>query len=115
MDAHPGAEPAEIAAILRANGVPHAGRAVALVPMAFGRRLLDGMVTASPSAIEDGREIVLAEDPIYAAAAWIARTAEGSAAVLPVGMRSAEVRVVNDALHRGSQPEDLVLGPPVLA
>lgn len=115
LDAHPGADPAELVSILRANGVPQADRAVALVPVAFGRQLLDGMVAASPSAIEDGREIVLAEDPIFAAAAWIARTAEGSAAVLPVGMRSAEVHVVNDAMHRGSKPEDLVLAPPVLA
>jgi hypothetical protein len=64
---------------------------------------------------EGCREIVLAAEPVFAAAAWIARTVDGRTAVLPVGMQSPEVQAVNAALHRGWAAEDIVLDPPLLA
>jgi len=114
LDDRPGADDGELAAFLQDHGVPRAERALTLVRIAFGRRLLDGIGAPTPSALEDGREIVLASDPVFAAAAWIARTVDGSGAVLPVGMQSPEVQVVNAALHGGSAAEDIVLDPPVL-
>jgi hypothetical protein len=114
LDDRPGADDRELATLLQDQGVPCADRALALVRIAFGRRLLDGIGAPPPSAVEEGREIVLAAEPVFAAAAWIARTADGSEAVLPVGMQSPEVQAVNAALHRGSAAEDIVLAPPVL-
>jgi hypothetical protein len=115
LDDRPGADDTELAQLLRDHGVPRAGRALALVRIAFGRRLLDGIGAPTPAAFECGREIVLAAEPVFAAAAWIARTVDGRGAVLPVGMQSPEVQAVNAALHSGSAAEDIVLDPPLLA
>jgi hypothetical protein len=115
LDDRPGACDGELEALLQDQGVPRAGRALTLVRIAFGRRLLDGIGAPTPSAVEGGRDVELGADPVFAAAAWIARTVDGRCAVLPVGMQSPEVQAVNAALHRGSAAEDIVLGPPVLA
>ncbi|MFC5235426.1 hypothetical protein [Pseudonocardia zijingensis] len=96
---------------LRAAGVPHAERAVALLPIAFGRLLLDGLVTLPATFFDGDREVAFADEPLYVAAAQLARTQRQPADIDPIALRSAEVRAVNQALHAGSQPETLVLAP----
>lgn len=118
--ANPDADDAALVALLRAAGLPHADRAVTMLPLAFGRRILDGLVDLPATCVEvdaggrPRRSGPLADDPIYAAADQIAR-AEGSRDDAErIGLRSAEVRAVNQALHAGAKPEDLVLSPPTL-
>ena len=111
FDANADAGDAEVAEVLRRAGLPRSGHAVAMVPLAFGRRMLHGVVEAPPTYVEvDGRgkrlrEGALADDPIFAAADQLART-ESSASDVPVALRSAEVRAVNQAVKHGKRPRD---------
>jgi hypothetical protein len=110
--ARPDAAPADLVADLQRAGVPHADRAVALLPIAFGRLVLDGLV-ALPATFHDGqREIPFAEDPLYRAAEELARTQVRHGDIDDIAFRSAEVAAVNQALNAGSRPEDLLLTPP---
>jgi hypothetical protein len=94
--------------------VPAAERIVAFLPIAYGRRLLDGLVELPATFLVGGREHRLTDDPIYAAADHLARTEATKADVGAIGMRSAEVSVFNQALNAGSNPADLLLSPPIL-
>ncbi len=100
----PDASHDELVAQLRKLGVPHASRACALLPIAFGRRILERLVELPPAP----------NDPLYTVAAAFARDA-GRDQVKVIGLRSAEVNAVNQALHAGSKAENLMLSPPVFA
>jgi hypothetical protein len=112
--AHPDAADGELVEFLKAAGVPAAERVVAFLPIAYGRRLLDGLVELPATFLVGGREHRLTDDPIYAAADHLACTEATKADVGAIGMRSAEVSVVNQALNAGSNPADLLLSPPIL-
>jgi Family of unknown function (DUF6348) len=104
---------AEILARLESQGVAGwlAQRLVFFLPLAFGRRVLPG-VQLSGEYDSQGTLRGLDSDPLYAAALERASQAN-RAEVERIGLRSAEVNAVNNALHAGSQLEDLVVGPPV--
>lgn len=103
-----------------------AGRAVALVPLAFGRVLLGTLgvrsaATAVLRSVRTGEDTPfrLEDDPIYVQARQLAETAYARGAMereefAAVALRSAEVDAVNQALQAGSRPEDLQGSPPVL-
>jgi hypothetical protein len=110
---------------LRSEGfsLADAERAIAFVPIAFGRRCL----AADPPEYQPGFEIrdldsgrskssALADEPLYRAAeeeavAWqIARSQDE---FLRVATRSAELGVVLQLTQDGSRPSDLVLTEPV--
>jgi hypothetical protein len=113
-------------AAVRAAGVPAslAAEVVAFVPIAFGRALLDGMAVefspeyATPGTAAGRTAGPLADHPVYAAAA--ARAAEmlarqeGRGAFVDTAVWSAELAAVNEALHAGSDPANLVAGPPLV-
>jgi hypothetical protein len=110
--ANPDVGDGELIEILEEAGLPHAARAVMMLPLAYGRRILDGLVTVPPTYFDGDRELVLADDAIFAAADRLARTEASRADLDRVGLRSSEVDAVNQALHKGSKPEGLVLSPP---
>jgi len=97
----------------------------ALMPIAFGRELMDGMgVEFSPEYAapgSDGEVRIagsLAEHPVYAAAAALAAgmvaNRQGGEDFVSVAVWSAEFAAVNEALNAGSNPADLVSAPPVI-
>jgi|GEM_PF-1782772 len=114
------------AAIVRA-GVPPAVAAevVAIMPIAFGRVVLDGMGIefspdyATPESAAEGRAAgSLVEQPMYVGAHMMAsgmmgRQAGGDALV-STALWSSEFSAVNQALNAGSNPSDLVVGPPLI-
>jgi len=104
----------ELVEILRGAGVPHAHHACVMVPLAFGRQILEGLVTLPPTYVVDGAEKALAEDPCYVAAREYARHASREQ-LERIGLISSEVNAVNQALHAGSKPENLIVGSPVMA
>jgi len=112
---NPDASDADVADLLVRNGVPSgvATRAVAFLPLAFGRRLLRGLITIPDAFVVDGREVPLASEPLYAIAEALAEHA-GREHIERIGLRSGEFNAVNQALNAGSKPEDLVLGAPYL-
>lgn len=114
FDANPEATDDELADMLAEAELPNAVRAVLMLPLAYGRRILDGLVTVSPTYFDGDRELVLADDPLFAAAAHLAQTEATRADLERVGRRSSEVDAVNQALHAGSEPADLVLSPPMM-
>ena len=112
---NPNATDANVAELLERNGFPRglATRAVAVLPLAFGRRLLRDLVALSDSFVVDGREQPLASEPLYVLAQqWAERV--GREQIEHIGLRSAEFVAVNDALNAGSKPEDLMLSTPQL-
>lgn len=113
--ANPDVGDGELVQILEDAGLPHAARAVLMLPLAYGRRILDGLVAVAPTYFDGDRELVLADDPIFAAAERLARTEASRADLDRIGLRSSEVDAVNQALHHGSKPEDLELSPPVMS
>lgn len=118
--ANPDAGDGELTEILAAAGVPRAGHVVAMLPLAYGRRILDGLVElpATFCEIDDAgavaRESALADDPIFAAADRIARDEASRKDVERIGMASSEVNAVNAALHAGAEPKNLVMSPPMM-
>jgi hypothetical protein len=110
----PTAENAELVAALTAQGIPHGDLAVIWLPIAYGRRVLDGVVQLSPNYAVDGQEYPLAADPVFAAADRLARAEATQSDIQLIGLRSPEVAAVNEALNAGSQPEDLLLSPVTL-
>ncbi|HEY0254657.1 MAG TPA: DUF6348 family protein [Kofleriaceae bacterium] len=107
---NPAASDDAIAALLVGAGVPSAWRAIAMLPLAFGRRLLAG-ATLSETYIDGETEHVLADDPLYAAAVSLAAT---STDIEAIGLRSSEVDAANQALHKGGTLEHLVFSPPFM-
>ncbi|MDQ3034902.1 MAG: DUF6348 family protein [Myxococcota bacterium] len=109
----PGGDDQDIRAQLEGAGVEPwlAQRLVVWLPVAFGRRLLDG-VAFSDECIGDPGIARLGADPTFVAAA--ARAARATRDEMStIAMRSAEVRAVNAALHArpSAQLEDLQPGP----
>lgn len=105
---------------------PHdASRAVAFVPLAFGRVLLRSLgVTFDDAALIETngqrREVQLSSEPVFAEATRLAEDAftQGTLSkelFTAVAMRSAEVAAVNAALNAGHPAQSLVTAPPVLA
>jgi len=90
-----------------------AERLVAFLPLAFGRRLLTG-VRLSDQFLDGPVERALADEPVYAAAAARAATADRRE-LERIALRRSEVDAVNQALHRGSRMEDLEGGPAALS
>ena len=112
---NPNATDTDVAELLERNGFPRglATRAVAFLPLAFGRRLLRDLVTLSDSFVADGREAALASEPLYVIAEqWAERV--GREQIEHIGLRSAEFVAVNEALNAGRKPEELTLGTPQL-
>jgi len=105
---NPDAKHEELVELLSAVGMPHADHAVAILPIAFGRQLLEGLVTLPASYHIGDREIAYSDDPIFVAARELAAAASRREIEL-IGLRSAEVHAVNQALNAGSQPADLVV------
>ena len=101
-----------------------AGRAVALVPLAFGRVLLErvGVTLASRAIVQrtssdEQTELELASDPLYVAAlehAYDVHNLGPRDLFEALALRSAEVAAVNEALHNGSRADELQVAPPVL-
>ena len=106
--AYPQASHAELVAILDSIELPFPTHACAMVPLAFGRQLLEGIVKLSSTYQQADREVAFADDLLYVAARARARSASKQE-IETIGLRSAEVNAVNQALNAGSKPEDLVL------
>jgi hypothetical protein len=83
------------------------------LPLAFGRRVLDG-VAVSDTFVDERGSHRLSDDPVYP---WLAERAAMAdrAEIERIGLRSSELSAVNQALHAGSRLEDLVLGPVALS
>jgi hypothetical protein len=113
---HEGTEPPEddeVRARLRAAGMHDwlAERLITFLPLAFGRRVLPGVALAG--TFNDGGTVrPLASEPVFLAAAAAAEVADRDD-IERIGLRSAEVHVVNEALHAGSRMADLSVGPVV--
>ena len=100
---------------LVAGGFPRglASRAVVFLPLAFGRRILRGLVKLPDTFVTDGRERPLASEPMFAIAEKLAADA-GRESIGRIGPGSAEVRVVNKVLNAGLKLDDAMLSPPHL-
>jgi hypothetical protein len=108
----------EIYDAMAAAGVPEvlADRAYKFTQVAWGRAYLDGMgIDFLPDysyTTVDGREegeALLAEEPCYVAAMRLVPRYQRTPAFERLALTSAEVLTVNDALERGSRPEDLTI------
>ena len=116
---------ADLEKVMVARGVDAADAAllVALVPLAFGRRLLEvagvelplsdeAVVVEGPERTE--RRFRLEDDPIFAEAAWLAEEGTYSKGqFLAVARRSAEVRAFEQLAEKGDLAE-LELTAPVI-
>jgi len=100
-----------------------AANAVRFVPLALGRAILlggMGMALSDSYLLVNGderTEKALESEPFFAEAVRLAPAlgAEFGIDVLSaVGLQSSEVQAVNEALHAGAQPEDLVASMPVV-
>ena len=99
-------------------------RALEFIPLAFGRNFLGGMGMQFPDTYRRvdarGREVLrkkLVFEPLFMDASMRAPLVlmqQGQDAYTAVVLRSSEVRAVNQALHAGSDPKDLVAAEPVL-
>jgi len=96
--------------------------AVRFIPLAFGRELLKGTGVTLPDTflrVFNGatEEVALEDEQFFRGASYLAPTLLrelGGDAFAVIAMQSAEVRAVNEALHAGSDPGDLVAGPPLV-
>lgn len=98
--------------------IPVADRAYKFTQTAWGRVFLDGLgvqfgadylcFNAAGEVIESGR---LADQPYFAAAVRLAPQYARSPGFRRFVLMSADVNAVNSALHAGSKPENLVMGP----
>lgn len=101
-------------------GIPDlaADRAYKFTQTAWGRVFLDGMgiqcgtdylcFNGAGEVIESGQ---LADEPYFAAAARLVPRYAGSPGFKALVLMSADVSTINSALHAGSKPEHLVMGP----
>jgi hypothetical protein len=97
---------------------------VEFLPLAFARDLMDAMGISFPDEYvrvdADGRERLrakLSDEPWYVESKKLApevMISLGSDAFMTIAGRSSELDAVNQALHAGSQPADLVFAPPVM-
>lgn len=123
----PAAQDAEVIDALKGAGVPpaRAYELVLWVPMAFGRRVLEGAdlrppetyLLATPDPAGETRRHLRDEEVFVASCAMIDRfLAEGMAndQFLAIAGRSAEFKAVNEALLAGSEMANLVLAEPVV-
>ena len=111
-------------ALLRGSGLSQAQAhdAVRFIPLAFGREILSGLGVTLPDTyicvIGDRREEKrLKDEPFFRGADTLVRILAsdyGSDVITAIAMQSAELDAVNQALHAGSDPADLVAGPPVI-
>src|SRR5205814_7625555 len=101
-----------------------AEQAIALIPLAFGRELLERMAVRAPlvGVVVDGaggdRDFRLDQNPIFRDARLLAQNALNRGYLTrdqfeSIALRSAEVKVLNKAMHDGSKPEDMVIAPPM--
>jgi hypothetical protein len=99
---NPDASDGDIAGLL-AGGFPPglASRAVAFVPLAFGRRMLRGVVSLPATFVGPAGEAPLAGEPLFVLAEKLVAAASREE-IERIGPRSAEVRAVNAALNAGS-------------
>lgn len=95
----------------------------AFLPLAAGRAFLEGAGPRFPDFYirvdDEGRERSrrpLLDEPLYRAALALVPVvaAQGEAALMAVLVHSAEFQAINEALHAGSQPEELLAAPPAL-
>lgn len=110
----------ELYASMAEAGVPDsvADRAYKFTQTAWGRVLLDGLgvrfgtdylcFNGAGEVIESGQ---LAEQPYFVAAMRLAPQYTRSPGFKRFALMSADVSAVNNALHKGSQPESLAMGP----
>jgi hypothetical protein len=101
-------------------GLPDAlaHRAYRFTQIAWGRAFLTGLgvqfspeyvcFNASGAVVESGR---LADEPCFATASRLAGKYAGTPGFGRLALMSADVDAVNNALHAGSKPEELVTGP----
>ena len=113
----------EVYAALADAGVADAfaDRAYKFTQTAWGRAFLAGLgvqfspeyvcFNASGEVIESGR---LADEPCFAAASRLAQRYAGTPGFKRLALTSADADVINNALHEGSKPEDLVTAPAFL-
>ena len=121
---HAGADEAVVGMALAIAGLTseQAHDAIRFIPLAFGRELLRGTGVALPDTFVrvfagQREEVRLEDEQFFRGATWLAPALArelGGEAFGVIAMQSAEVRAVNEALHAGSQPRDLVIGPPVV-
>jgi hypothetical protein len=90
-----------------------ARRLNAFLPLAFGRRLLDG-IAVSDTFVDGNGARRLEDDPVYP---WVAARAMQAdrAEVERIGLRSSEIDAVNQALHAGVALDAMALGPAALS
>jgi hypothetical protein len=98
-----------------------ADRAYKFTQLAWGRALLAGLgvrfspeyvcFNASGEVVESGR---LTDERCFAAASRLAERYASTPGFKRLALMSADVNAVNNALHRGSKPEDLVTAPAFL-
>ncbi len=110
----------EVYTAMEQEGVPMAlaHRAYQFTQVAWGRALLARLgVQFSPeflcfdsegAVVESGR---LADEPCFATANLLALRYMGSPGFKQLTLMSADMHAVNNALHAGSKPENLVTGP----
>lgn len=114
------ADPAILKAWLLREGLSgeQAHDAARFVPLAFGREILGGMgITLADSYIRvvagERQERPLGDEPFFREALRLAPGLGGDV-VTAVAMQSSELDAVNQALHAGANPADLVASPPVI-
>jgi hypothetical protein len=96
-----------------------ARRLVVFVPLALGRVLLDGLGITFADTYLVANATHTTKHPLADVPEFIAASAAGASGQLPpdqlsgLALRSSEVDAVNQALHNGSQPQHLILSPPV--
>src|SRR5947209_567159 len=113
----------EVYVALADAGIPDslADRAFKFTQIAWGRTFLAGLgITFSPEyvcfnaageVVESGR---LADEPCFAAASRLADQFSRTPGFVRLAVMSADVVAVNQALHAGSKPENLVMTPAFL-
>jgi hypothetical protein len=113
----------EIYAAMTAAGIPDgvADRAYKFTQTAWGRAFLAGMgiqfhpdylcFNAGGDVTESGP---LADEPYFAAASRLVGRFTQSPGFGRLALMSADVNAVNNALHAGSKPENLAMGPAAL-
>jgi len=90
------------------------------IPLAFAREIMNGTGILLPDTYvrvesSNQEERALNDEPFFAEATRLApsiASALGTDAFTAVAVQSSELQAFNQALHAGSQPEDLIVGPP---
>lgn len=120
--ARPDLSEGDIYAGMAQAGIPKhlADRAYKFTLIAWGRIFLEGLgihfsedylwLEPDGTIIEEG---LIADEACYQAASQLASQYIGTPAFKRLALSAAEVHVVNDALNRGSKPEDLVTAPAI--